>query len=456
MKKIIFLLSLLIGFNSFSQTVNGRFPDIKQHIKAGFVTPEDYGAKGDGSTNDATALQNAINSGYQVKLGNKTYLTNTALSVSDNSSISGSGKLSILKTTSNVSILSITGSSITIDGVTFLGNATGTSQNGISAIGNAGFTLYRVNIKVSNCNFISLGGFGMYTTLNIGLNSGNEHQGTFYATNCFFASCYIGVGLYERGEYNTFSNCVISKCTFGFVNNAGNNTFIGGQIVDCATNGVTIGTGVNDGHGSMVGTKINHNGYNVSVNSVVTNFTFANCMFYVGIISVITANGIKFHGCEFSVATYVLTNNVQLEFSNCKFTVAATTYSLTGTPPVYNNCYHLDSKKAATAKVFYSELTTLSANGTFTVPAGMTIESIVFENTTANAVTGGIRIGSTNGGAEVVTAKAVGANEIVQVTNAELLIPVFSSSVQQILYIQAVTAWNSASVKCYIKLKPLV
>ena len=61
----------------------------------GFVTPEDYGAVGNGSTDDSTALQNAINTGKTVLLTEgKTYLHTTALSVTtSNQYIGGPGIL---------------------------------------------------------------------------------------------------------------------------------------------------------------------------------------------------------------------------------------------------------------------------------------------------------------------------------------------------------------------------
>lgn len=43
----------------------------------GFVTPEMYGAKGDGQTDDTTAIQSAVNSGFPVRFGEKKYKTGT-------------------------------------------------------------------------------------------------------------------------------------------------------------------------------------------------------------------------------------------------------------------------------------------------------------------------------------------------------------------------------------------
>jgi hypothetical protein len=62
-------------------------------------------------------------------------------------------------------------------------------------------------------------------------------------------------------------------------------------------------------------------------------------------------------------------------------------------------------------------------------------------------VTGGIRIGTTAGGADVVAAQAVAGNAIDTVAEANILKRVFSRTAAQTLHIQAVTAWNSASVE---------
>ena len=88
-------------------------------------------------------------------------------------------------------------------------------------------------------------------------------------------------------------------------------------------------------------------------------------------------------------------------------------------------------------------------DATLSVPAGYRIRDIFMRNTTANAVTGGVRIGTTDGGTQVVTGLAVGANAFVRTTGVQAL---FSATAAQTLYIQAVTAWNSASLDFVITL----
>ena len=59
-----------------------------------YVTPEDFGGVGDGTTNDYNALQSAINSGKTVKLTDgKTYLTGTALTLRDYVDITGNASI---------------------------------------------------------------------------------------------------------------------------------------------------------------------------------------------------------------------------------------------------------------------------------------------------------------------------------------------------------------------------
>ena len=62
-------------------------------------------------------------------------------------------------------------------------------------------------------------------------------------------------------------------------------------------------------------------------------------------------------------------------------------------------------------------------------------------------MTGGIKIGTTSGATDVVAAQAVGANALGTIADASILKKVFSRSAAQTLFIQAVTAWNSASVE---------
>lgn len=91
----------------------------------------------------------------------------------------------------------------------------------------------------------------------------------------------------------------------------------------------------------------------------------------------------------------------------------------------------------------------LTADGTLVIPAYHAIKSIFVDNLTANAMTGGLDLGSTAGGEEVAAAKALGANATVSYTPAQILVDLFAVT-DQTLYIYAHTAWNSASIEVIV------
>jgi hypothetical protein len=98
----------------------------------------------------------------------------------------------------------------------------------------------------------------------------------------------------------------------------------------------------------------------------------------------------------------------------------------------------------------------ITGNTTYVIPKGYFIRHMVIYNTTANAITGGLKIGTTNGGSEVLNALAVGASLLSVVADAAVLQKLFSMSSDQTLYIQAVVAWNSANINIYFDLCKLL
>lgn len=84
----------------------------------------------------------------------------------------------------------------------------------------------------------------------------------------------------------------------------------------------------------------------------------------------------------------------------------------------------------------------LTANGTLALPAYGSVKRIVVRNRTANAVTGGLNIGTSSGGQQVLAAQAVAASAVLDLTPVATVL----TTTAQTLYIQAVTAWNSADL----------
>lgn len=86
------------------------------------------------------------------------------------------------------------------------------------------------------------------------------------------------------------------------------------------------------------------------------------------------------------------------------------------------------------------------------VPANYYIAEIVYSNAIAAAVTGGISIGTTANGTDVVAAQAVGSSALTFTANASILKQPFSTTVSTPLHAAAVTSWNGANVTITVKM----
>lgn len=87
-----------------------------------------------------------------------------------------------------------------------------------------------------------------------------------------------------------------------------------------------------------------------------------------------------------------------------------------------------------------------AAAGNLFLPANAVVREVIVRNTTANAITGGLKFGTTSGGTDVAAALAVGANSIALLTDALLLKRSFTQAATQQIFFDAVVAWNNASV----------
>ena len=102
---------------------------------------------------------------------------------------------------------------------------------------------------------------------------------------------------------------------------------------------------------------------------------------------------------------------------------------------------------AQEANLRYMDIT---GNITAVIPKGYCLDKVYIKNTSVNAVLGGIRIGTTSGNTDVLLVSTIGAgyNDVIDSAAAGLTKKMFLQGDTQdtTLYVQAVTAWNSASV----------
>jgi hypothetical protein len=97
----------------------------------------------------------------------------------------------------------------------------------------------------------------------------------------------------------------------------------------------------------------------------------------------------------------------------------------------------------------------VAANSALVLPANALIDYVVVLNTTANAITGGLKFGTTAGATDITVAVAIAGNALIFITDALLLRRIFSTSATQQIFFDAVAAWNSASVDVTIVYKQL-
>lgn len=296
----------------------------------GTYTLEQFGAVGDGVTDDHAAFTaaNVVLTGGNVTLVlmGKTYLTSVGLLMGVNTTIKGQGPVSVLKTTSNIALVDVNSSEDTLcEDFTLLGSGAGSTQRGWKngTVGVAGSGTSRagvVNVVAKN-----LGSAGFYYAQNP-----VDTVGTVLAprlTSCAAIGCGTstttgGFVFDVRGEYVTSVNCVAEQCSNGFLDGAGNLSFIGcGASFNTVNLFIEAGGGfVNDSHGEWTGGYISHPtaaGTNIQYGGV-NGYNFSGCSIYEGTLLCTTnAVGLCFIGCHIDVTGYTFQSGTVVEMLDC-------------------------------------------------------------------------------------------------------------------------------------------
>ena len=203
--------SSLIGYNqggtgSVSRTVQARLQDT--------VSVKDFGAVGDGTTDDTAAIQAALNANLAVYFPPATYLV-SALTLQGFQKISGYGATLQASTPTGKILTCPTGTGgvqttnyTEISGLSINGYSSSISSGsvGIYTIGNNTFTIKDVKVK----NF------------DIGFYLGATQFGSFYTVKAY--ACNVGVYIKSDvvnggGNSNSFYDLISLSCTIGVLIN---------------------------------------------------------------------------------------------------------------------------------------------------------------------------------------------------------------------------------------------
>lgn len=146
-----------------------------------YVSPEDYGAAGDGVTDDTVDLQEAVdNAANQTLVLSGTYLISAAINLPDDIEIVGTATAEILSTTPDMSFFLATGkSNIRIRGIRFRQQLTGLSS--LPSPYEGGVALQSCTYcMVADCEFIGMQRAGVYLSDSSSNDIRNNYFHDFY------------------------------------------------------------------------------------------------------------------------------------------------------------------------------------------------------------------------------------------------------------------------------------
>lgn len=260
----------------------------------------DYGAVGNGTTDDSAAFiaaATAAGVNGAIFVPARTYKINNEVNILAGQTWSFDGAI-LLHTDDTKIILRANG----VDGWAIVGSLIlrGTLSGAATAAETGLYITNGQRYKVENIQAELFKGKGIWLD---GTSTGSFRGDEGQFVNCSAYECTIGIQI-DAGagaEYNTWTNTNISGCVTGMIMAAGNNTVVGGSIVDNTT-GVKLTAGANHCHGMFVGVNINHNNSeNLHAENVTNGHTFSACHFYgnggsTGIIWFENSRGIHVHG----------------------------------------------------------------------------------------------------------------------------------------------------------------
>lgn len=288
-------------------------------------SPETFGAVGDDTADDTTALQNSLNAiaagtYSHLELGARTYKITSGLNwtAATKLCIRGQGLASAIHATNGVTtaVLSLSDAShLDLSSFRIFGDAAwntngavtaaggGSSQNGIEVVGTS-------NLRLCDLTVHNLGGPGISFAVGPELSGGEINACRVY--QCAY-------GLYAS-DACTVTNFQTFRCGTGVVIGAGNVSFVGGDIVNCAT-GVDVLVGGNAAHGIFSGTIIRHNITALHIAAITNGHLFSGCTFYEGAMTFDGGNDcIVFSNCLIDLTSYTLAGKSL--FIGCRFDTA--------------------------------------------------------------------------------------------------------------------------------------
>lgn len=294
--------------NDYTRTGDSVF------LRGVWVNIKDYGAVGDGSTNNVNAIRAALATGKNVFIPEGIFYVSTVIEVTTvGQIIMGTGEKSVIKYTGNDRALWLHANRSRVTQLKFIGpgKAAGVTFN-------SGIFLYdAVGCVVDNCYFEGFSGVSE-------INGGGAIFAAFIGTsntdgarivNNYFKDNNSAVAISSRGEYVIVANNTFGSNTVA-VYLAGGNATVANNVIHNNTYGVKTINGVNSAHSIIANNLINHNTYPLWIENVDhgLGLDISHNMVYFGTLKFINANNIKLNGGHYDqIDSVVIDNSIHLE-----------------------------------------------------------------------------------------------------------------------------------------------
>ena len=187
------------------------------------------------------------------------------------------------------------------------------NRHGILLLGSGNGSMNPGN-QVTDCSFRNFSG-GAITLDNTYYHARNG----MLVSDCHVMNCGVGINIAYYAEFNRFTNVIAQGCSYGLINNGGNNNFVN---CDFSANGIgvyfngasgkavrydgTSGTAGNTAHGIMSGCTINHSGFNGNDNPGYA------------IVYIDTAGGYLFTGIQLAYGKIYMRGSEAIQICNAR------------------------------------------------------------------------------------------------------------------------------------------
>lgn len=204
---------------------------------------------------------------------------------------------------------------------------------------------YPTRGQIDNINIKGFSGSGIICS-----NTSGSTSSGMNVVNVNIYACYKGIEIKNISEYHKFTNVSITSCTYGVINNAGNNLFVNCGINSNIT-GFVIDNGdsliYNDSHGSVVGCTFNHSGSNsgiaIKLVGVTNGYVFDGCQVFYGKIDMKNSVGVQFSNCNIGRQVPIDVDGGGVILFNGNIFVSTPTVTKTNSPIIKTtNCYAYD------------------------------------------------------------------------------------------------------------------